>query len=181
MKNSTAAYIAVISVIISLILLFKVFSQSEKISELEKKFNEKDIKKETVQVKENNEVDEKKEIEIVHFMERIQSFHSKLYFAGINNNKLLLEFYIHEIKEEMDVIAGAGIFDEGVNISENMKVWGIRNVNKFSEEMATPQFNFKNSFKELTNACNSCHQSTGHPFIKIIEPTAPSFFNQDFK
>lgn len=39
---------------------------------------------------------------------------------------------------------------------------------------------FQNAFRDLTRACNDCHQAAGIAFVKIKTPTASTFSNQDF-
>ena len=174
MKSGIAAILfSSVSLILSIYLFVQVKSLREE-KEISQQQNER-------QPLTNATGEEKEDVEMVHYMQRIQSFHAKLFYAGEQNNSLLARFYAEEIKEEMEIIAEAEIFDEGINISENMKLWGIRNINHFLDEIETPQFNFRNAFTNLTNACNSCHQATKHSFIQITEPTVPSYFNQEFK
>lgn len=121
------------------------------------------------------------EIELVHYMTRIQVFHNKLYFAGMENNLRLVEFYLHEIEEEMETIAEAGIIDDDVHISDNMKNLGLEQIHSFQKTLGTPEYNFKKSYDLLTVTCNTCHTASKHEFIKIKTPTSLPFSNQEFK
>lgn len=121
------------------------------------------------------------EIELVHYMTRIQVFHNKLYFAGMENNIKLVEFYLHEIEEEMETIAEAGIIDDEVHISDNMKNLGLEQIHSFQKTLGTPEYNFKKSYDLLTVTCNTCHTASKHEFIKIKTPTSLPFSNQEFK
>lgn len=121
------------------------------------------------------------EIEVAHFMSRIQQYHMKLYFAGIENNRDLMTFYLHELEEEMETIAKARITDGEINISQNMQQIGLTEINNFNSKMASPSFNFEQSFEQLTFSCNTCHQSSGFPFIQIIIPSENPIQNQQFK
>jgi hypothetical protein len=40
---------------------------------------------------------------------------------------------------------------------------------------------FATAYEQLTNACNTCHQSAGRGMIVIKVPDAPMFPDQDFK
>ncbi len=39
---------------------------------------------------------------------------------------------------------------------------------------------FQSAFRDLTIACNACHQAAGLAFVKIKTPTSSPFTNQDF-
>ena len=39
---------------------------------------------------------------------------------------------------------------------------------------------FQTAFRDLTTACNDCHQAAGIAFVKIKTPTSSPFTNQDF-
>lgn len=49
----------------------------------------------------NNQENEGEKIEIVHNMVRLQQYHYKLHAAGKYDNRPLMEFYLHEMEEEM--------------------------------------------------------------------------------
>lgn len=138
--------------------------------------------KKTPVIEQDEESDEETEdIEIVHYMQRIQNFHAKLHAAGKNKNKELIKFYLHELEEEMEIIAESNISEEGVNISENMKNFGLNQVKTFETALETSTFNFDKSFEALTTSCNGCHSSTKHEYIRIITPTGLPVVNQNFK
>lgn len=130
---------------------------------------------------EKDETGEADDLEIVHYMNRIQSFHAKLYAAGKNNNKQLMGFYLHEIEEEMETIAEGKIIEDGVNISDNMVNFGLNQVKRFETEMETSTFNFEKSFQDLTVSCNSCHNASSHDYIRITVPSGVPVSNQDFR
>lgn len=121
------------------------------------------------------------EIEVAHFMERMQQFHMKLYYSGVEGNKALSRFYLNEIEEEMNTIASSGVKIKEADISENMRNFGLPQVELFKSAMEKDSFNFQVSFDALTFSCNACHHASGFPFIKIIVPSAGNFPNQDFK
>lgn len=123
---------------------------------------------------------EKEEIELVHYMNRIQQFHAKLYFAGMANNEELVEFYLHELEEEMEAIEKAGVVEDGINISELIRVFGLNQIKWLENELKNPEHDFKQAFETFTTSCNGCHQSSGHPYIKITVPSVSPVSNQDF-
>jgi hypothetical protein len=130
----------------------------------------------------NEEVAEPKEapIEIAHYMTRIQVFHNKLYYAGINKNTRLVQFYLNELEEEMGSIAEAGIFEVDVNISDNIKTYGIEQIESMRTQIEKGYDSFESDFDQLTTSCNSCHAVTKHDYVQIVVPTSPIFTNQKY-
>lgn len=133
------------------------------------------------QTEANTESPKPAPIEIAHFMTRIQVFHNKLYFAGINKNNRLAQFYLNELVEEMGSIAEAGIFEVDVNISDNIKTYGIKQVEWMRGQIEKGFDSFEADFESLTTSCNTCHMMTGHDYVKIAVPTAPIFTNQNYQ
>lgn len=121
------------------------------------------------------------EIEVAHYMSRIQNYHTKLYFSGINNNTELIKFYLHELEEEMESIADGKVKKDGIDISQAIKTIGLSQIHAFEDQMKEENFDFNISFNQLTLSCNSCHQATEHSYINIIIPETNPFVNQSFK
>jgi hypothetical protein len=120
-------------------------------------------------------------VEVAHNMTRIQAYAEKLWWAGSAHNLELAKFYRHEIKEEMEEIANAGVMDGAINVSENMKVYGIRSIDALKEQLAMDSLkDFPARYEAVINTCNSCHAVSGHPELRIILPANNRFTNQDF-
>lgn len=117
------------------------------------------------------------EIEIADLMLYVQHFHHKVYLAAKAGNNTLTRFYLEEMGEKMNTISKAQIWSNGVNISENMRIYGLKQVDTFLEKDAAWAYQ---NFDNLTQACNSCHQASKHPDIKIKTPVNGEFPNQDF-
>jgi hypothetical protein len=112
------------------------------------------------------------------FMSGIQTHHAKLWFAGQNQNWLLADFEVHEIKESLDAI------QKYCSERPEMKAIGMINPSIDSVNNAIQQKNFqlfKSSFILLTNTCNNCHKATDHGFNVVTVPTNLPVVNQDFK
>lgn len=112
------------------------------------------------------------------FMGSIQVHHSKLWFAGINENWKLADFEINEIKENLEAIQ-----KYETDRPESREI-PIINPALDSVTIAIQNKNllqFKSSFNLLTHTCVECHQTTGHEFIQIVVPEKPTFSNQKFK
>lgn len=119
--------------------------------------------------------------ELAEYMMRLQWYANKLYFAGEAGNQPLADFYLHEIEEVMEEVVKAGIVDEGVQVSEHMKAYGLSYAEDFLDELRAEGLgNFGERYSGLIANCNSCHTVTEHSYIKIITPTTPVVSNQDF-
>ena len=111
------------------------------------------------------------------FMSAIQAHHSKLWFAGQNQNWKLADFEIHEIMEAVE-----GIQKYETERKESQKIVMINPVLD-SVNSAIQQQNlalFKSRYILLTNTCNNCHQATDFEFNIVKVPDAQPFSNQDF-
>ena len=120
-------------------------------------------------------------VDVAHFMNRIQPYAEKLWWAGKAGNLELAKFYRHEIKEEMEVVANGNVVDDGIPVSEHMKVYGIRALDALKEQLATDGLkDFDDRYEALIAACNSCHRVSGHPELHMRVPTDNRFAGQDF-
>lgn len=148
-----------ISTGIAILAMVLFFYQQSQLSELKKSIGESGKgKKQIAQADETSE--NESEIEVVHYMTRIQTFHAKLYFSGINHNEELVKFYLHELEEEMEALADANIIDEGINISNNMEIFGVKQIEWFEAELEKNQI-----LKLLSNLLQAVHAMdvTRHP------------------
>jgi hypothetical protein len=124
---------------------------------------------------------EHEEIEVAEYMGKLQIYTTKLYFAGINKNITLAEFYLHETEEVMEKLADANVVDEGIKVSELMKIHGESTIESMQKKVKKEGLvNFNAHYTNLINACNACHIQSEHEFIKIIQPQNNPFVNQDF-
>ncbi len=112
------------------------------------------------------------------FMSSIQVHHSKLWFAGINQNWKLADFEIHEIMEAL-----SNIKRYQTERKESQKI-DMLNPALDSVNTAIQQKNysaFKSSYINLTNTCNNCHHAVDFEFNIVKIPETPPFNNQSFK
>lgn len=112
------------------------------------------------------------------FMGTIQAHHSKLWFAGQNENWELADFEVHEIMEAIEAI------QKFQAEREESQLIGMINPALDSVDKAIEQKNsalFKSSYILLTNTCNSCHQATKLGFNVVKIPDSSPFSNQEFK
>jgi hypothetical protein len=120
-------------------------------------------------------------IETAQYMVRIQQYAHKLWWAGQAGNLPLANFYRHEMKEDMETVANAGIVDDGVPVSENMKTYGLRASDALKEQLKTDGLkDFSAHYEALISTCNTCHRVSGHPELRMQVPTENRFSDQDF-
>lgn len=115
-------------------------------------------------------------------MGAIQIRHAKLWFAGKMQNWELASYELDEIKEALE---------DAIKYHPNFKGNPIAKMIEFSTlqpitqiEQAIQNKNSKRfikGFDNLSNACTSCHRSTGCGFILIQRPTHIPLGNQNFK
>ncbi|MCX7744469.1 MAG: hypothetical protein N2167_07895 [Flavobacteriales bacterium] len=125
------------------------------------------------------EKDDDEEVELAIYMNRLQLYTNKLWFAAKNKNWELASFYLEEAEETMEEVAEDDIVEDGIRINEQMKTWGIPAIEPL--EKAIESKDLKNVELEYTNLitnCNGCHTATKHSFIKIKIPDTPAFTNQ---
>jgi hypothetical protein len=122
------------------------------------------------ETKEANEV-----IEVADLMFYFQHYANKLYFAGINQNQSLVDFYLHELKEKTEIFQEVEVVDDGKNISLLMKQLFIPVLDSFRTQP------FDQAYSLMVTRCNQCHEAAGYPFIRIVKPVQPAFWNQDYQ
>lgn len=112
------------------------------------------------------------------FMGNIQVHHSKLWFAGENENWKLADFEINEIKENLEAIQKYETDRPESEMIPMIKP-ALDSVSHAIQKQNLLEF--KNSFNLLTNTCVNCHRATKHEFIQIKVPDMQIFRNQKFK
>ncbi len=111
------------------------------------------------------------------FMSSIQAHHSKLWFAGKNENWKLAEFEIHEIEESVEDIEKFQKEEKESELIVMIKP-ALDSMDKAIEQKSLVDFN--RNFILLTNTCNNCHRAAEHEFNVIKVPDSSPFTNQDF-
>ncbi len=111
------------------------------------------------------------EIEVAIVMGRIQRFHQKYWLAVRGSNAELAQFYLHEMEEAMEEITEAKVVDEGIDISANMRTYGLE-VNEHLQKKLKEE-GLKALEQEgdlLVKSCNACHDASGYGLIEIRVP-----------
>jgi len=108
----------------------------------------------------------------------IQVHHAKIWYAGKNQNWALANFEVGEIKETLEDVKQY-CYDRP-EVKSLPIIYPALDSLSSAIKAKSPQ-QFEKSFVQLTNSCNSCHQSTHHEFNVIKTPETPPFTNQEFK
>jgi hypothetical protein len=111
------------------------------------------------------------------FMLTVQTHHSKLWFAGINDNWPLADFEVGEIKETLD---NAIKF-----LPERKETKDIPMIFPALDSLQASINNndlrmFTKSYKMLTKTCNACHKAVHFEFNVIKTPTSEPVSDQEF-
>ena len=111
------------------------------------------------------------EIEVAIVMGRIQRFHQKYWLALRANNPELTQFYLHEMEEAMEEIADGNVEDDGIDISANMRTYGLQ-VNELLQDKLKKEgiAALQKESTSLVDACNACHTASGYDLIRIQVP-----------
>ena len=112
------------------------------------------------------------------FMGNVQAHHAKLWYASENENWKLANFEMDEIKETFEDIKKYET-DRPETQLISMIYPSLDSVTSAIDNKNITQF--KNSFTQLTNTCNACHQAAKFEFNVVKIPTFQMFANQDFK
>jgi hypothetical protein len=112
------------------------------------------------------------------FMSGIQAHHSKLWFAGQNENWRLADFEVHEIMEAMEDIRKFQTERKESRMIEMIDPALDSITNAIQQKNTTL---FKTSYTLLTNTCNNCHRAADFEFNVVKIPETQPFSNQDFK
>lgn len=120
-------------------------------------------------------------VEVAVYMGRIQTYHQKLWAAGEANNAELAAFYLHEMEEAMEEIAEGHVMEDGVDVSAQMRAYGLSMVGSFEQRLKEEGIAaIHKDATVLANTCNSCHVACGYPYIKVQVPTSVNYPDQDF-
>lgn len=111
------------------------------------------------------------------FMSNIQIHHSKLWFAGENENWQLADFEIGEIMESLEDIKQYET-ERKESAMIPMLNPALDSINESIKQKNKSMF--RSSFTLLTNTCNNCHKAAGFGFNVVKIPDSPPFTNQIF-
>jgi catalase len=119
--------------------------------------------------------------ELGDIMANTQFRHFKLAFAGTLRNWDLARYEAGQMRKSFDTAARLYPTFDGAPLAklvEDVSKPALKEIDKaIGDQNLTA---FANSFKKLTEGCNSCHRSSQVAFIVIRIPTSSPFSNQNF-
>lgn len=171
MKSNLTLVISLIALGISVLMYLNTYKLKKEIQSA----NKMEMKKH-----EEPEHDDEHE-ELAEYMMRLQWYSNKLYFAGINQNEELTEFYLEELEEVMEEVVHERIMEDGKDISSFMNTYGLSQVENLEPTMVgADSATFVTQYNLMIESCNSCHVVSDHRYVKIKAPDAPIASNQKF-
>lgn len=110
-----------------------------------------------------------------------QMRHIKLWLAGAAKNWPLADYELDELKEGFDDVIKFFPVKDDMPIGEMAGATAMPVLPEVKSAIeARDAGKFAAAFDKLTAACNTCHQSSNHPFIVIQRPTSSPYSNQSF-
>jgi hypothetical protein len=112
----------------------------------------------------------------------VQPRHIKLGLAGIEKNWTYADYELHELQEAFERAASVWPKWRNVPIAQ-MIAFNTQDPIAALEQAikAKDADKFAASYKQLTEACDTCHQGAGRAMIVIKVPNASMFPDQDFR
>ena len=182
MKNLVYLWaLTIISAVVVLVLLWKVFSLDSQIRNLGA--SDSGALQEALK-RVQAELALAKELApgLGEYMSTIQLHAGKLWFAAKASNWELAAYELHELEETMEAVKKLNVEKNGVKISGVMDAVLKTQIAQLEESVkAKKHSDFQKSYDETLSACNGCHVESGLRFIQIIRPTAPPVTNQKWQ
>lgn len=112
----------------------------------------------------------------------VQPRHIKLAFAGREKNWTYAAYELHELEEAFERAAQVWPQWRSVPIAQMMDSVTKEPMAAVSQAIKDADTNeFNAAYKQLTEACNACHQAADRAMIVIRVPELSSFPDQDFQ
>ncbi len=114
-------------------------------------------------------------------MTGVQLHFAKLFYAAKAENWKLANFEIDEVKENLENAAALRPEEKGVQLHGVVDAFEQTQIAALDTSVERHDLKtFRQNYSDAILVCNSCHRSTGRPFIIITEPTAPPVSNQQW-
>jgi len=109
----------------------------------------------------------------------IQAHFAKLYFAAQARNWDLARFEQGEVEEGLEKITLLRPQENGVNLSGIADAFKQTQLEALKDAIEMKDRTmFRDAYQQSILMCNTCHQSSGRPFLVITTPTNPPVTNQ---
>lgn len=124
--------------------------------------------------------------EIAHHMAYFQRYAEKLHHAGMAGNAALAGFYLEEIEEVAETVKAGNYVEGGRELTPMVDrhllpaVAGLERAVEAHADSAAARAAFDAAYARLVLACNTCHVSARHGFVRIRVPEGNSYPNQAF-
>lgn len=117
--------------------------------------------------------------ELVGYMTSFQYFSHKLALSIDHKNPKLADFYLHELEENLEAVKQIESYDGHpiANLSKEILAPAIEDVETPVKAGDWPAASA--AFDRMITACNTCHATTDHAYIKIAR-SADNPFMQSF-
>ncbi len=120
------------------------------------------------------------DVELVRYMSSMQYMTQKTGLAIQGRNQPLASFYVHEIEEVIERLEEIESYD-GHAIGSLVKSVLVPPFEALEETVKAGDWDGANAkFDQLLAACNTCHDSTDHGYIRI-QRSAENPFMQSFE
>jgi hypothetical protein len=118
---------------------------------------------------------------LADIMLMLQARHAKLSLAGEAANWPLAEFQLEELEEALDDAQKHHPTFKEVPVKEMIQSIAMPAVAEVKKAItARNRTAFAGAFRELTSACNNCHQAANRGFFVIQRPATSPYPNQSF-
>ena len=117
---------------------------------------------------------------LLGLMGKLQTFAHKLQLSVAARNGRLADFYLHELEETSEEIVEDIESYDGQPISRLVQGMLLPAIEAMEKPVKAGDWaGSDEGFESLLQACNACHQATGHAFIRIT-PAEGNPYAQDF-
>jgi hypothetical protein len=111
----------------------------------------------------------------------IQPRHIKLWLAGNALNWAYAEYECRSLQGVFNRMVAAAPDYKKTKLTDMLDTFSKKPFDDLKAAIkAKDEAQFTKAYRELTDGCNSCHQSAGHAMIVIKVPDAAAFPDQDF-
>jgi len=118
---------------------------------------------------------------LAEIMLMLQVRHAKLSLAGEAENWSLAEFQLEELEEAFEDAQKHHPTFKEVPVKEMIATIAMPAVAEVKKAVtAKSRTTFVRAFRDLTSACNSCHQAANRGFFVIQRPATSPYPNQSF-
>lgn len=107
------------------------------------------------------------DVELIDYMSSLQYFTHKLSLSVSSGNTQLISFYAHELEEVIEELEEVESYDD-YPVGKHAKSILTPAFEKFEASVKSGSTNeISHRFDDVIKACNECHSTTEHGFIKI--------------